>query len=580
MPERLLDFLERRRRGRHRRHRPRPRGRPARPPRRLQLRQRRAVLRDRPPGAEHPRLDARSSTCSHNPSGPIARLAAGPYVVVVMSGSFDFLGFAQGSGVAGIGLSTGAGGTTVPVRLRRRVLDRRGRDRARVPGQTARSRCRRQGVFIDVHVELNADITSLFHLDVSGDLRSTRARPARTTTTSGSRSAAGSTSPGSISVRGGIEIRVGGPSAMLAFDSPAAPSRSSTPAAPTPGASRSSINKLTGDFGPAQIHLDGFIQSDGQFGVNADRPASTSASTGSASAARVGAGASLIKRRLQRRRDRSRTTSTSCASTCRAASAWRLFGIGIARLQRHRDGQQAGSARRSRSTSGPASSLLFFDACGDFDLFDIQLPASIVPAGPPKLAQFATAGSSVLELNVGANADRRRADLRSITAESYRRDPAQRRRREDRAAQRVRARRRPGRSSAASRSITGDFGTDNDTFVMLPGATHSGERPRRRRQRPPELPRLRHRDAERRRRQRHAHRRQRRRHPQRRRRQRLPRRPRRSRLAQRRHRQRHPVRPDLEPVRRDAGDARRRRPATTSSRSSARRATTASRSTR
>jgi Ca2+-binding RTX toxin-like protein len=397
----------------------------------------------------------------HDPSGPITRLAAGPYVVIAMDGTFDFLGFAQGTGLGGIGISSGAFQLYFNVQFSIGVtgIELKFAAEGAIGIEST-------GVFIDVSVSLDADITSLFHLDVTGDLE-IDTRPVGTANDyfvlrlSGRLDVAGL-----ISVRGGLEVRVGGPAQTINVNT----RKDGVIPVFYPGGAdswRITIDNLTGDFGPLEITLNGFIQSDGQF--NAEASASIELGIdGFGIEGNISAGASLI------------IVDRDGDGTFGEPNEYRLTFYVSGGVDVEAFGFDVAGADITASAKGflgesvtinveVCVDLLFDEACTDFDLFDIQLPATIFPQGPPKLAEFPV-GSSVLELNVGANANRRRGDLQGYTAESYRLTqlaPGE---------VKVELLDASGRVVAwevfsGVTSITGNFGSENDTFVFLSGAT-------------------------------------------------------------------------------------------------------------
>ncbi len=268
----------------------------------------------------------------HNPAGPIVRLGAGPYVVVVMSGGFDFLGFARGDGRRGHRHQLGAGGTTVPVRLRRRVLDRRGRDRARLPGR------RRDRAVAGGRVHRRPRRAQRRHHLALPPRR--QRRPRRST-----RGPAGTANDYFILQLSG-RLDVAGPDQRerRASRSGSAARRlsstgSSTRAAPTRGASRSRrATSSPATSGRSTITLWGFIQSDGQFSVHASASIRLGID-GFGIEGTIAAGASLIKVDYD---DDGLFENDEYQLTFYVTGSVRVeaFGIGIAGAERHRLGER------------------------------------------------------------------------------------------------------------------------------------------------------------------------------------------------------------------------------------------------
>ncbi|HET7305708.1 MAG TPA: hypothetical protein VFJ12_14290 [Segeticoccus sp.] len=102
----------------------------------------------------------------HDPTGTIKTIGdPGAYVVAVIEGKFSFLDFASGRGLAGIGISSGA------FQLVFSLDFDIGIDGAGLQFSTSGEvELVDEGFSLDVGISLDADVTSLFHLDASGSL--------------------------------------------------------------------------------------------------------------------------------------------------------------------------------------------------------------------------------------------------------------------------------------------------------------------------------------------------------------------------------------------------------------------------
>ena len=122
----------------------------------------------------------------HNPSGTITTSGSpGAYVVVLIDGSVNFLGFAQARGLAGIRISGDVFQLVFNLHFSIGIagagLDFDSSGLVQVD---------RQGLILDLNISFDADVTSLFHFDVQGRCTS---RPTAPTSTSTSTSAGAST---------------------------------------------------------------------------------------------------------------------------------------------------------------------------------------------------------------------------------------------------------------------------------------------------------------------------------------------------------------------------------------------------
>ena len=215
---------------------------------------------------------------------------------------------------------------------------------------------------------------------------------------------------------------------------------------------------LTGVFGPLTIRAWGFIRSNGEFDVNLSASVHLGVDGFSISGT-LSAGASLYIE----------SGGYHFRFFVRGEVEVELFGIGIGgsiELSGEAFLGASNSFLRLRLTA--CVDLFFFDACGSTTIAEIQLPNSIFPQQPPKLAQYQTGDSGALELNVGALASRRTV-VPTTTAEDYRVTQVSFDATTGYYTVRVEA---FGYSEVFSRvtRITGDFGSDNDTFVLVTGA--------------------------------------------------------------------------------------------------------------
>ena len=102
----------------------------------------------------------------HNASGTITTSGSpGAYVVVLIDGRFDFLGFAEASGLAGVRISGDV--FQLVFNLHFSIgIDGAGLDF----DSSGFVEINPDGLILDIAVSLDLDVTSLFHLDVSGSL--------------------------------------------------------------------------------------------------------------------------------------------------------------------------------------------------------------------------------------------------------------------------------------------------------------------------------------------------------------------------------------------------------------------------
>ena len=173
-------------------------------------------------------------------TGTITPTTSTNYVVAVVSGSFSFVGFATGTGTAGISVSPTLfqfyADLDFSIGVSGIDLD------FSVDGTMEVSAA---GLYLSVGVELDANITSLFELDVTGTLLiDTRgATDLFRLTLNGDLTVARI-----LTVSGGVTIEVGVDGVANTW--------------------RLAMN-LSGDLGPIGVSVDGFIQSDGQFSLTA-----------------------------------------------------------------------------------------------------------------------------------------------------------------------------------------------------------------------------------------------------------------------------------------------------------------------
>ncbi|HEX7167002.1 MAG TPA: Calx-beta domain-containing protein [Acidimicrobiales bacterium] len=361
--------------------------------------------------------------------------AAGSYVTVIIHGTFDFLGFATGTGHAGVAitpssfqlvfdLSFNIGAAGIELKFK-------------TTGTIALSN---QGIYINLALSLNFDITSVFHVEATGTVE-IDTRPAGTSsdffklTLNGRLDIAGL-----VSVSGGFIFEVQGYAWHLG------------------------VNNLGGSLGPLSLHASGDIYSNGTFNI------SITASID------IGVDGFGIHGSL----------SASASVTCATGGPWPAL-CSTYRLAVSVSGSVSAEAfglSVGASLSASFSVVLgvettaeleaevcvdfgiFGDACADVHIGNIRVPISIFPTPPPRLAQYASGDQGELQLNVGSNASRRTVETSNIT-EDYR----LRQLGFDGTYYTVRVE-AFGYAEVFSKvtRITGDFGSGNDSMIVLPSA--------------------------------------------------------------------------------------------------------------
>ncbi|MEA3510650.1 MAG: hypothetical protein U9R51_04365, partial [Actinomycetota bacterium] len=373
-------------------------------------------------------LDAATVSNLLGGSGPIVYTSSTGYVVALISGSFDFVGFATGTGVAGVSISPTLFQLHADLQFNIGVsgidLD------FAVNGDLEISSA---GLLLDVTVALDVNLTSLFELDVDGSLLiDTRgSTPIFQLALSGDLTIARV-----LTVNGGFSIDVGAGGANTW---------------------RLAMN-LSGDLGPIDISADGWIQSDGQFSLSVGGGLKFGIS-GFSIEGRVDGTVSLIKSGTNY------VYSPSDVYTLTVEVSGSVT-LTIAGIDIGASVTLGGSA--AFSSSGAVLELyaegcvdLWIDeVCAGGTVASIAIPATIFPEPPPDLATPRGA-TGILDLNVGARVTERNV-AKTTTAESYQLTDL------GGGSVRVEA---FGYTEVYTgiTSIHGDFGGDDDTLMLTSG---------------------------------------------------------------------------------------------------------------
>jgi hypothetical protein len=310
------------------------------------------------------------------------------YVVAVINGSFNFLGFATGTGTAGIVVSSSGFQAYLNLQFNIGVsgidLD------FKAVGSMSISSA---GLYLSVDVGLNADLTSVFHVDANGTLLVDTRGPTEVfeLSLSGDLKIANIlTVNGSFS----IDVGAGGPNTWrLGMD-------------------------LSGSLGPLTLTAGGWIQSDGQFDLSVGGSIYFGVSGFSISGS-VNGEVSLIKSGTNYVYSPTDTYTFTIQVT--GSVTLDIIGIDIgASLTLGGSAVFGGSTTKLTLYVSGSVSLGIFGTytAGPYDIADITIPASIFPAGkaPPDLA---TLNNGVLSLNVGPTAHLRTNHNPTSTNASY-----------------------------------------------------------------------------------------------------------------------------------------------------------------
>ena len=360
-------------------------------------------------------------------TGPVDLTTSSEYVVGVLSGSFEFAGFATGFGTAGISVSStlfqlytdlgfniGVSGIDLDFEV------------------TAILEVSSSGLFLDVGISLDVDLTSMLTIDVGGNLViDTR----------------GATDFFELRLNGDLTIArvltVNGDFTIVVGEGGHNTWRTDF--------------TLSGDLGPIDMTATGFIQSDGQFSFSIsgglefgiDGFSIRGDVTGSVSLTKSGTNYVFS--------DSDTYTLTVSVS---GSVTLTIIGIDIG-ASLDVTGTAVFSADGTVLTlrARGCVDLWLDEVCAGGDIISIAIPASIFPEDPPNLAT--DIGGGVLRLNVGANSGARNVAA-GVTAESYQLTDL------GGGSVRVEA---FGYTETYSNitSVTASFGGDNDTLIVTEG---------------------------------------------------------------------------------------------------------------
>ena len=372
--------------------------------------------------------------------GTIKYTTSTNYVVAIINGTFDFLGFAKGHGTAGISISPSRFQLYVDLGFKLGVsgisLDFMAHGVMDISSA---------GLYLSVAVSLDADLTSLLHMNVSGTLliNTQSATHVFKLTLNGDLQIARI-----ITVSGGFSIEVG-----------------------TGGANtwRLAMN-LSGSLGPITISAGGWVQSDGQFSLTVggqlrfgiDGFSISGFVSGTVSLSKTGTPYQY-------------SNSDKYTLTAQVSGGVTLTIIGIHISIRATLG---GSAEFSSNgtvlklyAKGCVSFGIFGHACAGGTIASIAIPASIFPTRPPTLATVDDQGK--LLLNVGTRSVERTV-ANDQTAEAYQLT--------DMGGGKVKV--EAFGYTEIYEGVTGgvlaDFGSDNDTLTLtrgfkIPVTAHGGD---------------------------------------------------------------------------------------------------------
>ncbi|MGH3371894.1 MAG: hypothetical protein ACRDPR_18040, partial [Nocardioidaceae bacterium] len=358
---------------------------------------------------------------------------AGPFVVAVIRGSFNFVNFASGSGVAGVGISSAGGSPRFQLYFD--VFFQLGTAGITIDvGAHGLVDVDSTGILVDLAVEVNADITSLFHLDVAGRIQ---------INTKGSNDYFRLDLSGRLDIGGVVNLSG---AIIVVVDH---------------GAWSITIpesNKLSGKFGPLSISGWGFVRSNGEFDINVSASVNLGVD-GFGISGTVSAGASLTFLNPGYR----------FRFYLEGEVELEVFGIDFgASLELSGEAILSPTVNKLVLRIRACVDLGLWTECGSAKIAELQLPDDIFPDPPPRLAQYQFGDNGVLELNVGALASRRTVET-ATTAETYTVTPLSFDSATGYYTVRVEA---FGYNEVFSKvtSITGDFGSDHDLFVLASGS--------------------------------------------------------------------------------------------------------------
>ena len=383
----------------------------------------------------------------HNPSGPITTSGSpGAYVVVLLDGSFDFLGFAEAKGLAGVRIS----GDVFQL-----VFDLHfsiGFEGAGLDFDSSGFvEINPQGLLLDIAVSINADVTSLFHFDVSGHLKIKTYGPDKhfILDLSGRLDVLGI-----FSVNGSLNVTVANNAWSVSVSA-------------------------SGHFGPVTISGSGTIRSDGTFDLSF-----TAGLQIGPDVVHIGGTVSLHIFMQNTRASNGAvcnaddTTITDCGianhgalrfgfeltGSAEACAFGVCLGISVSVIL---DGVISGDPNSPSYLDVKVRGcvdLLLGDVCATIKVATIRLPGSILPENDPKLAELQ---GVTLVLNVGDRGDERLVSP-TETVEDYQVVVLSV---EDNGTYTVQVN-AFGRSQVFKgvSAITGDFGDGNDVFTLVNGA--------------------------------------------------------------------------------------------------------------
>ncbi len=383
----------------------------------------------------------------HNPSGPITTSGSpGAYVVVLLDGSFDFLGFAEASGLAGVRIS----GDVFQL-----VFDLHfsiGFEGAGLDFDSSGFvEINPQGLLLDIAVSINADVTSLFHFDVSGHLKIKTYGPDKhfILDLSGRLDVLGI-----FSVNGSLNVTVANNAWSVSVSA-------------------------SGHFGPVTISGSGTIRSDGTFDLSF-----TAGLQIGPDVVHIGGTVSLHIFMQNTRASNGAvcnaddTTITDCGianhgalrfgfeltGSAEACAFGVCLGISVSVIL---DGVISGDPNSPSYLDVKVRGcvdLLLGDVCATIKVATIRLPGSILPENDPKLAELQ---GVTLVLNVGDRGDERLVSP-TETVEDYQVVVLSV---QDNGTYTVQVN-AFGRSQVFKgvSAITGDFGDSDDVFTLVNGA--------------------------------------------------------------------------------------------------------------
>ena len=387
----------------------------------------------------------------HNPGGTITTSGSpGAYVVVLLDGSFDFLGFAEASGLAGVRISSDISGEIFQL-----VFDLHfsiGFEQAGLDFDSSGFvEINPQGLLLDIAVSINADVTSLFHFDVSGRLQIKTYGPDKyfKLNLNGRLDVLGI-----FSVNGSLNVVVANNAWSVSVSA-------------------------SGHFGPVTISGSGTIRSDGTF----DLSFSAGMQIGP-DVVHIGGTVSLHIFMKNTRASNGATcnaddsTITDCGianggalkfgfeltGSAEACAFGICLGISVSVIL---DGVISGDPNSPSYLDVKVRGcvdLLFGDVCATIKVATIRLPGSILPENDPKLAELQ---GMTLVLNVGSRGGERLV-LPTTIAEDYQIVVLSV---QDNGTYTVQVN-AFGRSQVFKgvSMITGDFGSGDDVFTLANGA--------------------------------------------------------------------------------------------------------------